>query len=75
MLPSLVISLALASSVKLSLALVLESADFNVMQALCEQGINVSAVPALSALTEESSVFACSIAVGHAPYYYCTIDP
>lgn len=68
MLPSLAFSLALASSVELSLALVLETADFNVTQALFEQGVNVSAVPALAALTDQSSVFACSIAVGHAPW-------
>lgn len=67
MLPSLIFSLAVASSVDLSLALVLEPVDFNVTQALIEQGVNVSAVPALAALTDQSSVFACSIAVRHAP--------
>lgn len=57
--------LAAASSFELSLALNLESADFNVTQALIEQGFNLSAVPALANLTDQSSVFACSIAVGH----------
>lgn len=65
MVPSLVFSLALASSIKLSLALRLEFADFNVTQALVEQGVNVSAIPALAGLADESSVFACNIAVGH----------
>ena len=71
MLPSLVFSLAVASAVELTLALGGESADFDVTQALIEQGVNVSAVPALAALTDQSSVFACSIAVGHALPFNC----
>lgn len=64
MLLSLAFPLAIASSIKLCLALGLEFAEFNVTQAIIEQGVNVSAIPALVALTDQSSVFACNIAVG-----------
>ena len=66
MLLSLAFPLAIASSFQLSLALGLESAEFNVTQAIIEQGVNVSAIPALVSLTDQSSLFACNIAVGHA---------
>lgn len=56
-------SLALAASIELSVALSLETADFNATHALVEQGVNVSAVPALASLADQSSVFACGIAV------------
>lgn len=61
---SLVLSLAVASSVQLSLAMGVESPDFNATQAVIDQGFNISAVPALATLTDQSSVFACGIAVG-----------
>ncbi|KAJ0120475.1 fad binding domain containing protein [Diaporthe amygdali] len=62
MLSSLLFSLAVASSIKPPFTSGLESADFNVTQALIEQGVNVSAIPALGTLTDQSSVFACNIA-------------
>ena len=40
-----------------------ESADFNVTEALLEQGVNVSALPELAGLVERSSDLACSVAV------------
>lgn len=40
-----------------------EAADFKVMEALVEQGVNISAIPELADLTERSSTLACSIAV------------
>lgn len=75
MLPFSAFSLALASSVELSLALSLETADFNATHALIEQGVNVSAVPALASLADQSSVLACSIAVSHALRLWCSPWP
>ncbi|ORY16879.1 FAD binding domain-containing protein [Clohesyomyces aquaticus] len=39
-----------------------EPSDFNVTEALIDQGVNVSAIPALEGLVERSSSSACSIA-------------
>ena len=41
-----------------------EPADFNVTEALIEQGVNLSALPELASLAERSSNSACQIAVG-----------
>ena len=40
-----------------------EAADFNVTEALLDQGVNVSALPELASLVERSSNLACNIAV------------
>jgi hypothetical protein len=40
-----------------------EAPDFNVTEALLEQGVNVSALPGLAGLVERSSNLACSVAV------------
>lgn len=63
MLASIPLKLAIASLSPLALAMVLESADFDVTQALTEQGFNVSAIPALTTITGGTSLSACSIAV------------
>jgi hypothetical protein len=42
---------------------VFEPADFNVTEALIANGVNVSAIPQLSALVERSFLGGCSIAV------------
>jgi len=41
-----------------------EASDFNVTEALIDQGVNVSALPELAGLVERSSNLACNIAVG-----------
>jgi hypothetical protein len=41
-----------------------EPADFNVTEALIDNGINVSAIPELAGLVVRSSLKGCSIAVG-----------
>jgi len=46
-----------------NLAKAIEPTDFNVTDALVALGVNVSTIPALAALSERSSVSACSIAV------------
>jgi hypothetical protein len=61
---SRVFLLAVTSYVQMSLAVGVESVDFNVTQALIDQGFNTSAIPALTTLTNKSSSFGCSIAVG-----------
>ena len=40
-----------------------EASDFNVTEALIDQGVNVSALPELAGLAERSSNLACNIAV------------
>jgi hypothetical protein len=40
-----------------------EAPDFNVTEALIDQGVNVSALPELAGLVERSSNSACNIAV------------
>jgi hypothetical protein len=40
-----------------------ESADFNVMEALIAQGVNITALPQLSELVERSSDVGCKVAV------------
>jgi len=40
-----------------------ETPDFNVTEALVEQGVNISALPEFVGLIEQSSDLACSIAV------------
>ena len=42
---------------------IFEPADFNVTRALIANGVNVSAIPELAALTERSLLSECSIAV------------
>ena len=42
---------------------VFEPADFNVTEALIANGVNVSAIPQLSALVERTFLSGCSIAV------------
>lgn len=44
-----------------------EPTDFNITEALLDNGVNVSAIPALAGLVERSSLSACSIAVCSAP--------
>jgi hypothetical protein len=45
---------------------VFEPSDFNVTEALIANGVNVSAIPELAALTEKRSLSSpCSIAVSH----------
>jgi len=43
---------------------VFEPADFNVTEALIDNGINVSTIPDLAGLEARSSLKGCSIAVG-----------
>lgn len=64
MLARLASSLAFASTIKSSLAADVEPADFNATQALIDQGLDVSAVPALADLARRGSKSGCSIAVG-----------
>jgi hypothetical protein len=45
------------------LADIFEPADFNVTQALRDNGVDVTAIPGLAGLAERSSAGACSIAV------------
>jgi hypothetical protein len=56
--------LLLAGYAALAVSQDFESVDFNVTEALISQGVNVSALPQLNAITERSSGAACSIAVG-----------
>ncbi len=44
-----------------------EPIEFNVTEALLDNGVDVSAIPALAGLVERSSLSACSIAVCFAP--------
>ncbi|POS75634.1 hypothetical protein DHEL01_v205976 [Diaporthe helianthi] len=70
MLESLVFMLSVALSLELSAAMAIESIDFNVTQALIEQGFNISAIPALATLTGRSSLSACSTACESLRYVY-----
>jgi hypothetical protein len=54
--------LLVASAVSV-LAQTFEPADFNVTEALLDQGVNVSAIPGLLELAERSSTAGCAIAV------------
>ena len=47
-----------------------ETPDFNVTEALVEQGVNLTALPELAGLAERSSDLACSIAVSAT---YCNL--
>ena len=40
-----------------------EPADFNITEALFENGVNVSALPDLASLAERASISGCSVAV------------
>jgi hypothetical protein len=42
-----------------------EPVDFNVTQALLDNGVQVAAIPGLAGLVNQSSPNACSIAVSH----------
>jgi hypothetical protein len=44
-----------------------EPPDFNVTDALLDQGVNISALPELESLTTRSSTAGCSIAVSSPP--------
>ncbi len=44
-----------------------EPADFNVTEALLDNGVNVSAIPELAPLVERSLLSGCSIAVSTDP--------
>lgn len=48
-----------------------EPADFNVTEALLNNGVDITATPGLAGLVERSSPRACSIAVG--PYGCCSL--
>lgn len=58
----LFLSLLVASAATV-LGQTFEPADFNITEALLEQGVNVSAIPKLSELAERSTTAGCSIAV------------
>ena len=51
-----------------------EPAEFNVTEALIDNGLNVSAIPELVGLVERSSISACSIAVGCATLDSTTVS-
>ena len=55
---------ALAVAAGASTQDVFEPADFNVTEALIDNGINVSTIPDLADLAARSSLKGCSIAVG-----------
>jgi hypothetical protein len=42
-----------------------ESTEFNITEALLDNGVNVSAIPELAPLVERSLLNACSTAVSH----------
>jgi hypothetical protein len=46
-----------------------EAPNFNVTEALIENGVNVSAIPELAGLVVRSSLNGCSIAVGCGPLH------
>jgi ABC-type proline/glycine betaine transport system permease subunit len=54
----------LAVAVGITAQEVFEAPDFNVTEALIENGVNVSAIPELAGLAVRSSLSGCSIAVG-----------
>ena len=56
-------SLLLPSSLTVLAQSTFEPHDFNVTEALIDQGINVSALPELAALSVRSSITGCSTAV------------
>ena len=62
----------LVASAATVLAQTFEPVDFNVTEALLEQGINVSAIPKLSELAERSSTAGCSIAVSPVTPFSCS---
>jgi len=55
---------ALALVARVSAQETFESPEFNVTEALIENGVNVSAIPELAGLVVRSSLSGCSIAVG-----------
>jgi hypothetical protein len=56
-------SLPLLTFITCGLCQSFEPADFNVTEALLDNGVNVSALPDLSGLAERSALSACSLAV------------
>ena len=55
--------LALAAFAGVALSQDFEPADFNITEALFDQGVNVSALPELADLSQRSSTAGCAIAV------------
>jgi hypothetical protein len=53
----------LAATVGVSAQETFEAPDFNVTEALIDNGVNISAIPALAGLVSRSSLGGCSIAV------------
>jgi hypothetical protein len=47
------------------LAQVFEPADFNITEALLDNGVNVSAIPELAPLAAKSLLYGCSVAVSY----------
>jgi hypothetical protein len=58
------ISASLGALTATALANSFEPSDFNVTEALVDNGVNISAIPGLAGLVERSSLNGCSIAVG-----------
>ena len=56
-------SFLLATLATLVASRTFEAPDFNVTEALLDQGVNISALPELAGLVERSSDLACNIAV------------
>jgi hypothetical protein len=50
--------------------MIIEPLDFNVTEALLDNGINVSAIPDLAGLVVRSSLSGCAIAVRYIPSQY-----
>jgi len=51
-----------------------EAPDFNVTEALIQNGVNVSAMPELAGLAIRSSLSGCSIAVSFGAVLLCSIS-
>jgi hypothetical protein len=58
-------TLALVALAAGALSQVFEPTDFNITEALLDNGVNVSAIPDLAPLAERSILSGCSAAVSH----------
>lgn len=64
---SFVTALALGVGVSAQTGDVFEAPDFNITEALLDNGVNVSAIPELAGLVERTLLSGCSIAVSYVP--------
>ena len=63
-----------AATVRVSAQDTFEAPDFNVTEALIQNGVNVSAMPELAQLATRSSLSGCSVAVSFGAVPHCSMS-